>query len=194
MKLGAVGAVFEGYHRDTREIVQLGFPVFSLGAYAQDQSGPRACHRLPLRRHLRQRRPRRPGDIIVGDIDGVVVIPKDAAADIVRDALAKVEGEDDVRRMIEGGEPTGRSSRRPGSCNGKLPSRPRTLILPASRPSKDAVQSPSAARTAGMMASTLIPIAALLLSSAFLLMAGGLHGLLLPIQGTSTASPPSSSA
>ena len=33
------------------------------------------------------------------------------------------------------------------------------------------------------MASTLIPIAALLLSSAFLLMAGGLHGLLLPIQG-----------
>ena len=34
------------------------------------------------------------------------------------------------------------------------------------------------------MASTLIPIAALLLSSAFLLMAGGLHGLLLPIEGT----------
>jgi len=34
------------------------------------------------------------------------------------------------------------------------------------------------------MATTLIPIAALLLSSAFLLMAGGLHGLLLPIQGT----------
>ncbi|WP_421723042.1 MFS transporter [Bauldia sp.] len=34
------------------------------------------------------------------------------------------------------------------------------------------------------MASTLIPIAALLLSSAFLLMAGGLHGLLLPVQGT----------
>lgn len=33
------------------------------------------------------------------------------------------------------------------------------------------------------MASTLVPIAALLLSSAFLLMAGGLHGLLLPVQG-----------
>ena len=37
MKLGAVGGVFEGYHRDTREIMRLGFPVFSLGAYAQDQ-------------------------------------------------------------------------------------------------------------------------------------------------------------
>ncbi|MCP4386268.1 MAG: MFS transporter [Hyphomicrobiales bacterium] len=34
------------------------------------------------------------------------------------------------------------------------------------------------------MASTLIPIAALLLGSSFLLMAGGLHGLLLPVQGT----------
>ena len=34
------------------------------------------------------------------------------------------------------------------------------------------------------MASTLLPIAALLLGSAFLLMAGGLHGLLLPIRGT----------
>ncbi|MEQ8696818.1 MAG: MFS transporter [Bauldia litoralis] len=33
------------------------------------------------------------------------------------------------------------------------------------------------------MTSTLIPIAALLLGSAFLLMAGGLHGLLLPVQG-----------
>ena len=34
------------------------------------------------------------------------------------------------------------------------------------------------------MASTFLPIAGLLLSSAFLLMAGGLHGLLLPVQGT----------
>src|SRR5436190_7363253 len=33
------------------------------------------------------------------------------------------------------------------------------------------------------MASQLLPVAALLLGSAFLLMAGGLHGLLLPVQG-----------
>ena len=37
MTLGAVGAVLDGYHRDTREILDLGFPVFSSGAYAQDQ-------------------------------------------------------------------------------------------------------------------------------------------------------------
>ena len=34
------------------------------------------------------------------------------------------------------------------------------------------------------MASQLVPVAALLLSSAFLLLAGGLHGLLLPLRGT----------
>ena len=42
------------------------------------------------------------------------MIPKDAAADIVRDALAKVTGEEDVRRVIEGGEPTGDIFRRTG--------------------------------------------------------------------------------
>ena len=35
--LGAAGAVLNGFHRDTREILALGFPVFSMGAYAQDQ-------------------------------------------------------------------------------------------------------------------------------------------------------------
>ena len=36
-KLGAAGAVMDGYHRDTREITALSFPVFSRGGYAQDQ-------------------------------------------------------------------------------------------------------------------------------------------------------------
>src|SRR6187455_3044822 len=35
--LGAAGAVVDGYHRDTRGIRRLGFPVFSYGSYAQDQ-------------------------------------------------------------------------------------------------------------------------------------------------------------
>lgn len=37
MSLGATAAVLDGYHRDTREILSLDFPVFSAGAYAQDQ-------------------------------------------------------------------------------------------------------------------------------------------------------------
>ncbi len=107
MRLGAVGAVMEGYHRDTREITRLGFPVFSLGAYAQDQKDRGRAMDFRCGVTFANGAKVAPGDIIAGDIDGVVVIPKDTAADIVRDALAKVTGEDDVRRAIEGGEPTG---------------------------------------------------------------------------------------
>ncbi len=114
IKLGAVGGVFEGYHRDTREIVRLGFPVFSLGAYAQDQKDRGRAVDFRCVVTFANGATVAPGDIIAGDIDGVVVIPKDAAVDIVRDALAKVSGEEDVRRMIEGGEPTGDIFRRTG--------------------------------------------------------------------------------
>ena len=37
---GAAGAVVDGYSRDTRGVLALGFPTFSHGSYAQDQ-GPR---------------------------------------------------------------------------------------------------------------------------------------------------------
>jgi 4-hydroxy-4-methyl-2-oxoglutarate aldolase len=107
MRLGAAGAVFEGYHRDTREIMKLGFPVFSMGAYAQDQKDRGRAVDYRCRVSFGNGAAVPPGDVIVGDIDGVVVIPQEAVADITRDALAKVTGEEDVRRMIEGGEPTG---------------------------------------------------------------------------------------
>src|ERR1700742_2435817 len=45
----------------------------------------------------------RPGDIIVGDIDGVCVIPAANAEDVVAQALNKVKGEETVRAMIEAG-------------------------------------------------------------------------------------------
>lgn len=114
MRLGAVGGVFEGLHRDTREIVRLGFPVFSLGAYAQDQKDRGAAVDCRCRITFSNGVTVSPGDIIAGDIDGVVVIPKDVAEDIVRDALLKVTGEEDVRRAIEQGEPTGDIFRRTG--------------------------------------------------------------------------------
>ena len=106
MRLGAVGAVFEGYHRDTREIVRLGFPVFSLGAYAQDQKDRGRAVDYRCRVTFANGAAVAPGDIIAGDIDGVVVIPKLAAADVVRDALAKVtrrggRAPDDRRRRAD---------------------------------------------------------------------------------------------
>ena len=104
--LGAAGAVVDGYHRDTNGIRRLGFPVFSYGSYAQDQRvrGRVIDYRCPIEFANGVRVD--PGDVIVGDIDGVLVIPRARADEIVSAALEKVEGEEAVRVMIERGEST----------------------------------------------------------------------------------------
>lgn len=102
IKLGAEGAVVNGYSRDTPGILASNFPVFSYGPFAQDQ-GPRGKvidFRLPLQMdnvHVH------PGDIIVGDVDGVCVIPKHAEAEVIHLALEKARGEKIVREKISEG-------------------------------------------------------------------------------------------
>ena len=104
--LGAAGAVLDGFHRDSREIRQLGFPVFSTGAYAQDQRvrGRVIDFACPI--EFRNAARVEPGDLVVGDVDGVVIIPKGHAEAIVAAAVAKVEAEERVRAMIEAGQST----------------------------------------------------------------------------------------
>jgi regulator of RNase E activity RraA len=100
--LGAAGAVVNGYSRDTHGILRLDFPTFSYGAYAQDQ-GPRGKvidFRVPL--EIGQVRIL-PGDIVVGDIDGVCVVPQAAEEDVFTRALEKARGEKLVKKAIEGG-------------------------------------------------------------------------------------------
>jgi regulator of RNase E activity RraA len=103
MKLGSVGAVLNGYHRDTQEILELGFPVFSWGSYAQDQKGRGKV--VDFRCHLEfpNKVAVNPGDIVFGDVDGVVVIPKDHESEVIEAALDKVSGENKVREAIENG-------------------------------------------------------------------------------------------
>jgi len=99
---GAVGAVVNGYSRDTRGILAQNFPCFSYGRYAQDQrprgkvmdfrceieiEGVRIC----------------PGDIIFGDLDGVCVIPQAIEEEVIRRALEKASGEKTVFEAIRGG-------------------------------------------------------------------------------------------
>jgi len=104
--LGAAGAVLDGFHRDTREIRQLGFPVFSAGSYAQDQRlrGRVIDFGCPIEFPNAVRV--EPGDIVVGDIDGVVIIPKAHIEAVVADAVAKVGAEERVRDMIGRGQST----------------------------------------------------------------------------------------
>ena len=100
--LGAVGAVMNGYHRDTNGILALDFPTFSSGAWAQDQ-GPRGKvidYRVAL--DFGQVRIQ-PGDILFGDRDGVCVIPQSAETEVFHRALEKARGEQTVRQAIESG-------------------------------------------------------------------------------------------
>ncbi|WP_366556702.1 RraA family protein [Aquibaculum sediminis] len=112
--LGAAGAVLNGPHRDTAGVLEQGLPVFSVGAFAQDQRmrGRVIDYRCPIEFPNRTRV--EPGDIVVGDRDGVVIIPSAVEAEIVELALAKVAGEQDVQRMLEEGVSTQEVFRRTG--------------------------------------------------------------------------------
>ena len=100
--LGAAGAVVNGFHRDTKGILELDFPCFSYGRYAQDQ-GPRGKvidFRVPIEiEGVRIN----PGDIIFGDMDGVLVIPKKIETEVIQRAYEKATGEKMVAEAIRGG-------------------------------------------------------------------------------------------
>jgi regulator of RNase E activity RraA len=102
MKLGAAGAVVDGYSRDTTGIMKLDFPTFSHGRYAQDQA-PRGAvidFRVPVR--LGEVRVE-PGDIVFGDLDGVCIVPRAIEQEVFTKALEKARGERLVRKAIEAG-------------------------------------------------------------------------------------------
>lgn len=106
MKLGAAGAVVDGYSRDTKGILQLDFPTFSYGRYAQDQAprGKVIDFRVPLEiRGVRIM----PGDIVLGDIDGVCIIPRAAEEEVFTRALEKARGEKMVQQKIQEGMSAG---------------------------------------------------------------------------------------
>jgi regulator of RNase E activity RraA len=102
LKLGAVGAVVDGYSRDTPGILNLDFPTFSAGRYAQDQ-GPRGKvidYRVPIEfGGVRIN----PGDIVFGDLDGVLVIPQEQEREVIHAAHEKANGEKLVYKALTKG-------------------------------------------------------------------------------------------
>ncbi len=99
MMLGAVGAVVDGFSRDTEGILKMNFPTFSYGRFAQDQAprGKVIGYRVPLQigEVLVN-----PGDIVIGDMDGVCVIPQEIEEQVILQALEKARGEKTVQKAI----------------------------------------------------------------------------------------------
>ena len=103
--LGGRGIVTDGALRDTPAIAEIGEPVYYFASHGAvlgrrhmpfSTDEPITCADVFVV----------PGDVIVGDAEGVVVIPQDLVADVVADALAQEEREAFALERVQAGEPT----------------------------------------------------------------------------------------
>jgi 4-hydroxy-4-methyl-2-oxoglutarate aldolase len=99
---GARGTLIDGYCRDAQVIAALGYPVWCRGLLPLDVKGrlavtawrqPAVVGGLPVQ----------PGDLVVADADGVVVVPAGLAAETVRRAQDKASKENGVRNALAEG-------------------------------------------------------------------------------------------
>lgn len=99
---GGRGAIIDGTIRDQRQIIELGYPVFSIGSRPSDSYGRNEviaydvtvqCGGVTVN----------PGDLVFGDMDGVVVVPRKVEEEVIEKAFKKVEGENVVLQQLKEG-------------------------------------------------------------------------------------------
>lgn len=102
LKRGAVGCVTDGLVRDVRHIRSLNFPVFhgGIGPLDSRARGKMMNRDLPIQCGGVSVSS---GDLVFGDVDGVVVIPRKIAAAVVEAALKKIHSENKTREELENG-------------------------------------------------------------------------------------------
>lgn len=99
---GLAGMVTDGTVRDSREIIEIGLPLFARGLTPNSpfKNGPAkinvpvTCGGVSVR----------PGDIVVGDADGIVVVPRGSAEAVLERVAAIHAKEAGIRAEIEAGE------------------------------------------------------------------------------------------
>jgi 4-hydroxy-4-methyl-2-oxoglutarate aldolase len=99
---GCVGAVVDGAVRDLARLRQMGFLVFARGTSPYDSKDRQRVIDLDVPVEI-DGVAFAPGDLVVADADGVVVVPRRVEAAVVRRAWEKVHAEDQVRDAIRGG-------------------------------------------------------------------------------------------
>lgn len=102
LRRGAAGLVTDGAVRDSSDFADLSFPTFAAGIsattnlaqhHAVDLQVPIGCAEVAVY----------PGDLIVGDAEGVVCVPRELAAEVARDGLRQEHLETFVQAQVDEG-------------------------------------------------------------------------------------------
>lgn len=101
---GIEGFVFNGMVRDSEEISELGFPIFSCGLSIKGTekislgliNHPITIDNVTIN----------PGDLVLGDRDGVVIVKREEAEDVLKKSLEREEKERLIKERLRAGEST----------------------------------------------------------------------------------------